>query len=229
MKYLRTYVFGLVILACGIETKGQGTFQNLDFESANPVSAGNPADPNQVTFASAFPGWTGYLGTTQTTLALYNDSTLGLASIDLYGPGEPDVIQGQYTAVLQPGLDPFGSGQYVSASISQSGLVPASAVSLQFKASFVSTLSITLGGQNLSLTAWGSGPNYTDYAANIPSSEVGQMETLNITASGMFGINTIDAFEFSTQSVPEPNPFALTGVGGLLFALYRRFAPKRCL
>ena len=91
-----------------------------------------------------------------------------------------------------------------------------------------STLSVSLGGQNLALTAWGSGPNYTDYAANIPSSEVGQTETLTITASGPTAINTIDAFEFSTQSVPDSDPFVLTGLGGTLFALYRRFAPKRC-
>ena len=41
------------------------------------------------------------------------------------------------------------------------------------------------------------------------------------------GNYSIDDITFSTHAVPEPTPLALTGVGALLFALYRRFAPKR--
>jgi hypothetical protein len=37
----------------------------------------------------------------------------------------------------------------------------------------------------------------------------------------------LDDIAFSTQAVPEPNPLALTGIGALLFALFRRFAPKQ--
>jgi hypothetical protein len=45
----------------------------------------------------------------------------------------------------------------------------------------------------------------------------------------MTGLNnwTLDDISFSTTSIPEASPLVLTGVGGLLFALYRRFAPKR--
>ena len=38
----------------------------------------------------------------------------------------------------------------------------------------------------------------------------------------------LDDISFSPTSViPEPEPLALMSIGGLLFALYRRFAPKR--
>jgi len=53
-------------------------------------------------------------------------------------------------------------------------------------------------------------------------------EIFGSRGSSPTAINTIDAFEFSTQSVPDSDPFVLTGLGGTLFALYRRFAPKRC-
>jgi hypothetical protein len=38
----------------------------------------------------------------------------------------------------------------------------------------------------------------------------------------------LDDISFSsTSAIPESSPLALTGLGGLLIALYRRFAPKR--
>ncbi|MGP8236267.1 MAG: PEP-CTERM sorting domain-containing protein [Limisphaerales bacterium] len=37
----------------------------------------------------------------------------------------------------------------------------------------------------------------------------------------------LDDISFSPNAVPEPNTLALTALGGLLFVLYRRLAPKR--
>jgi hypothetical protein len=70
----------------------------------------------------------------------------------------------------------------------------------------------------------GSVGNYTIFGGNI-SEWAGQTEQLTFSSS--FQNFLIDDISFSTQAVPEPSPLALTGVGGLLFALYRRLAPKR--
>ena len=199
--------------------QGQG-FANLDFESAGLT----PVPPGQfggkVSSLAAIPDWTGFLGATQVTPVLQNNLTLGNASIDILGPdwNGGGVIEGQYTVVLQPGFDPFGSGQNVSASISQSGLVPVGAQSLQFKAQTYSSFSVSLGGQTLSLVPLGTGANYTLYGAGI-SSFAGQGETLTITA--LAAPNTADYFDsiaFSPLAVPEPNSFVLFAVGGLLLA-----------
>ena len=73
-----------------------------------------------------------------------------------------------------------------------------------------------------------SGQPYTVYGVNVTPYE-GQSGQLEFTAFGGNAPSQIelDDISFSTQAVPEPNPLALTGVGALLFALYRRFAPKR--
>jgi hypothetical protein len=37
----------------------------------------------------------------------------------------------------------------------------------------------------------------------------------------------LDNIVFSPAAIPEPSAMALTGIAGVLFALYRRFAAKR--
>jgi hypothetical protein len=73
-------------------------------------------------------------------------------------------------------------------------------------------------------------PNYTQYGANI-SAWAGDTEQLTFSAlaSSTTGLNnwTVDDISFSLEAVPEPNAFVLTGIAGVLFALYRRYAPKR--
>jgi len=233
MKSIYSHIIAAMIVAVGASAKSQGSFQNLDFQSANLTPIPQGQSGGEVSISLGLPYWTGYLGDTQVTQVLHNDLTLGDASIDILGPNwySQGLIQGQYTVFLEPGLDPFGSGQNVSASISQTALVPANAESLEFKAqiSIDTPFTVSLGGQNLSLSAVGTGPNYTIYAANIPASDAGQTETLTITAlAGPNSSDSFDAFAFSPTAVaPEPCPVVLTGLGGLLFALYRRLAPKR--
>ncbi len=49
-------------LAFSMSMQAQSTFQNLDFEDANPVPiVGSPYYPYAVTAASALPGWSVYL------------------------------------------------------------------------------------------------------------------------------------------------------------------------
>jgi hypothetical protein len=74
------------------------------------------------------------------------------------------------------------------------------------------------------------GPNYTLYGANI-SAWAGDTEQLSFSAleDTTSGLNNweINDISFSpTVATPEPNTLVLTGIGSLLFTLYRRFAPK---
>jgi len=197
-------------------------FQNLDFESANL----SPVPPGQfggfVSITNALPGWSGYLGLNQVTSVWQNDLSLGAASIDILGPdwNLSGIIDGQFTVVLQPGLDPFGSGNIVSASISQTGLVPISTESLLFKAqpnSGATSLLVSLGGQNISFSAISTGPNYTQYGGNI-SAFAGQTEQLTFTAVANAGnFWNINDIQFSPSSVPEPSVLGLFVLGGLFF------------
>jgi len=161
---------------------GQG-FVNLNFESASLV----PAGPFEVQFAQAFPGWIGTVGGVQQTIAISNTiylDTSGISIIngnyDNFGFGPAGPLQGNYTAILQAGL-------HGDTSLSQTGLVPANAQSLQFEAvqavdgvSAMIPFVVTLGGQNLSLTVISNALNYTLYGAII-SSWAGQTAQLSFT------------------------------------------------
>src|SRR5438552_1014460 len=113
---MRKTIYTLVILFLfhvSSIAQAQGAFQNLDFESAMLVSAGFP-DPAVVQFGSAFPGWTGLIGTNETSVAYYNEGALDssrLSIIDsswsvshsLIGILAP--IEGNFTALLLAGVD----------------------------------------------------------------------------------------------------------------------------
>jgi hypothetical protein len=217
MNALKTGIGILSILISSRVAEAQG-FINLDFESANltPTPAGEYG--GEVSAADALPGWQAFLGTEQISQILQNNFTLGNASVDILGPdwSGGGIIEGQYTIVLQPGVDPFGSGQTVSASIAQTGLVPADAQSLEFKAVANSPFSVSLDGTSLPLIVLGEGDDYTLYGADI-SDFSGQTETLAITA--LAAPNTTDCFDsfvFSPSSVPEPNVISLAALGGLV-------------
>ncbi|MGD0649804.1 MAG: hypothetical protein ABSA97_01445 [Verrucomicrobiia bacterium] len=159
-------VYSLVLyLSC---TSGllRQTFQNLDFEDADlaPVQYGG-----FVPITDAIPHWTGYLGTNQVTQVLQNNSTLGDASIDIFGPDWPygGIIQGQYTALLQCGGNPFtrDSSDLLDASLAQVGLVPVSAKSIQLEVFpwLGASFAVSFDGQAIPLSPVGSGPSYTLY------------------------------------------------------------------
>jgi hypothetical protein len=60
-----------VLLSVVSLASGQGTFQNLNFES--PITPLNsiypPGSAPTVLFSNAFPGWVGHVGTNQATVA----------------------------------------------------------------------------------------------------------------------------------------------------------------
>jgi hypothetical protein len=204
----------------------QGTFENLNFEQANPVSSGDGYPFFYVTAASALPYWTVTIGGVQQTQIPENTASLGSPDVILEGPGSPiPPIDGNYSVLLQ--------GSDAVASISQTGLIPGGTQSLLFEAekgfggAGNGNLSVLIGTQTLSITPLATQPTYTLYGANI-SAWAGQSEELTFSAlEGGLNNWTIDDISFSPGAVPEPNPLALTAIGGLLFAVYRPFAPKR--
>ncbi|MCX6922009.1 MAG: hypothetical protein NT154_02130 [Verrucomicrobia bacterium] len=203
-----------------LQTRGQGTFQNLGFESASIV----PISDIFIQFSTAFPHWTCTVAGVQQTFALYNTlalSTSGVAAINHDWPyPTAGVIAGNYTAVLQGGM--LGPENPASTTLSQTGLVPATAQSLLFKAYCLGSsapvipLVVTLGGQQLSLISMGSGVNYTLMGADIHGL-AGQSVELDFTVRGSVNINSVflDSIQFSTQLIPEPSVFGLATLGAL--------------
>jgi hypothetical protein len=223
-------------LVSAVQGHAQGTFQNLDFESAtlSPIPPGQYG--GEVPISEALPGWTGSVNGTPVTQVLQNNITLGAPGIDILGPAwndiGPGILDGSYTVFLQ---DFFPSEGNVS--LYQDGTVPANTASLQFSAwsqySPVNLL-VSFAGNNLSLVALSTGTSpsgqpYTVYGASLApyAGQTGQLEFTTFAATRPGQIE-LDDISFSTQSVPEASPLLLTGLGGTFFALYRRFAPKRC-
>ena len=115
--------------------RGQGTFQNLGFESGTFIPI--PGDPyDRVEFAAAMPGWTGYIGANPATTLLYNNYFLGTAGIGRHDASSPygPPLQSSYSLLLQAGSNPYaGIFDYLAATIAQSGTVPVNANSLRLQ------------------------------------------------------------------------------------------------
>jgi hypothetical protein len=124
------------------------------------------------------------------------------------------IIQGQYTAVLQAGGNPYGAGG-VNASLSQIGLVPTNANSILVEiagGNFV----LSFAGQTIPLSAIQSGPNYTLYGGDISlfAGQVGELRVSTLSPSGSGFL--FDAITFSSEAIPEPLSVLLTTFGALL-------------
>ncbi len=218
MRLIRA--FAVTVQCCVFSVCAQGTFQNLNFEAAYPnIQPTSPPGLYDVT--TALPGWTAFYGTDQQTQVGYNNISTGATYILLIGTNDPyyvSSIGGRYSVLLQGGV----SAAY--AAISQTGLVPATAESILFRAKEgAGPLILSMGGQSLPIFAVGSGSNYTLYGADI-SAYSGQTEQLEFSApSGYFANNNwmIDNIQFSSSPVPEPSESALAALGILLLGFRR--------
>jgi hypothetical protein len=194
-------------------------FQNLDFESAN-VSNLPPDYEEFVSVSDGLPGWSAYIGTNQLTQVGHNAITLGDANVGILGPQYPfDTypLQGAYTAILQPGaLD----GQGLSASIAQTGLIPASANSMRFLAflGYTNDLVVTIGGQSTPVVPLGSGSFGCDVSAFTGSVEEIEFTILDTDGNDL---NFLDAITFSMESVPEPSALDLVIIGVTVLCVWR--------
>src|SRR5689334_12798940 len=96
----------VLLLLAASSALAQGTFQNLDFESATLIPI--PGDPyHSVQFAEAFPGWTCSAGTNLLSGALYNNAFLDTSGISIIDQSwshsffnTTGLIEGDFTAIL---------------------------------------------------------------------------------------------------------------------------------
>jgi hypothetical protein len=219
------FAFGVIL-----QLNAQGTFQNLGFESATLVPV--PGDPyGRVQFAPAFPGWTGHIGASTETLALYDNLYLDSTGLGLQGPGSGLNIDGNYTAMIQSGFALSGPPTQVIASLSQSGLVPADTKSVQFKVNASGPFEVALNGQSLTPVTLSSTSGYILYGVDA-TAFAGLTTELRFTAiqrlvSPIISTIFIDSISFSNQPIPEPSVFGLVVLGASgLFLFHRK---RNCL
>jgi hypothetical protein len=207
----------LLLLAASLDftAEAQGTFQDLNFESARIIlDTNSPYYPNAINAANALPGWTVGGENEAAPDVLYNTTSSGAPAVSLQGPGSfQPILQGSFTVELQGS----SAGAPASVSIGQTGQIPAGSASLQFFGADLGNLQVLFDGQPLSYGAIGTGPNYTIYGADI-SAYAGQTGQLLFTALPD-GTALIDNIQFFT--VPEPTTCALILCGTFLFAAAR--------
>jgi hypothetical protein len=205
--------FSLVVTSC---VSAQGTFGNLNFESANPIPlVGSPYYPYAVASSNGIPSWTAYIGANAVDWLLLNTVSLGAAAISLQGPGSGyPILQGSYSVFLQP---QFGTGIPVPA-LAQTGLIPATAKSIRFYTDGL--ISVSFAGQDIPVAIIGSGSGYSIFGGDISA-------LANLTGELRFqGGGTLDNIFFSNQPIPEPSALALFGLGALLFGYRSCRVPK---
>lgn len=208
-------LIAVLLPTCAQLAHSQGSFENLNFESATVVlDPTSPYYPHAVIASNAIPGWTAYTYGNALTTILYDSQTLGnaaVALIDANDLGGASPLQGLYSLGLN-GQDP-GTGPNQAAAIAQTGQLPSTVESLRFYAQ-LGSLQITFNGQLIPYTAIGSGADYTIYGCDI-SAFAGQTGELRFTTLP----NTsalIDNIQFSNLPVPEPSVFAVSALGALL-------------
>jgi hypothetical protein len=194
---------------------GQGTFQNLNFESA---VVGPDASPRTVSFATALPGWTGYFNGTNIALsAIYNTVFIGSSGFALLDNQSSfgNTISNS-TAILQAGA----AGFQPSVSLAQTGIVPVNSLSLRFigGATF-DQLVVAMNGQSLTPVVLRNIGLYNEYGVDI-SAFAGQTAELRFTrpaTPNQTSALVLDEISFSPVAIPEPGTWALLGLGSALF------------
>jgi hypothetical protein len=220
-------------------------FENLDFEQATlqPV---DPGTPYSVYAAPALPGWTATLDTTVQNTVNVNFIALDFTAVNLLTPsitvpgwpspltGNP--IHGNYTVQLS-GVHVNLPGFFSTASISQTGDVPADAKSILFSVraepSASTAPNVSLDGITIDVFPVSTFKGVTLMAGDI-TPFAGTTRDLSFHAAGVHGpdlvsedVYDLDDIAFSPLSlealgVPEPASLSLLGVGGLVWLSGRR-------
>lgn len=193
--------------------RGQGTFQNLDFESVRGDLIPAPLRGYLYT-TNALPAWSAYYGTSELPIIPYdNYGTPAFVGLWDTNYSYEFIMQGTFSVSLGGGT------------ISQTGLVPTDALSLLFSAYNRSpdyySLNVSLAGQSLAFLPVSSNPDYTVYGADI-SGFAGQTTTLTFSGNRFM----IDDIRFSELPIPEPSTAALLGLGACSVAV--QLVRRRC-
>lgn len=222
-NYILCCILGLLNFV--LSAQAQGTFQNLNFESAANLPVLNPPSSTAlVPIADALPSWIGYVnGTNQQTVVIYNGLSGGAAAISLITSNTANSaigpIGGNYTAALSAGTY-LPLIDTVPTAIAQSSLVPVSAQSLRFSAAGrVSDLAVTFNGQQLPFYQLIALPAYVIYGcdASTIAGLPGELRFTEHPLSGPFSAVFLDNIQFSNQPIPEPSALGLFVLGALLF------------
>jgi len=208
----------VVVFTLNFHVDAQGTFQNLNFESAN-VSGYSP--DTEVPISVALRGWNGFYGTSQTSEVGYDIISIGGAVNALVDNEAPafQPLQGNDSAFL------FG-GVGVSATISQTGTIPTGTESIFMDAfEYDASPIVAINGQSISMMPVESFENYTLYGGTVPAADVGQSVTLSLTdpapQTGGPSMFEVDDITFSPNAVPEPSTLALVLMGGVALGARR--------
>jgi len=202
----------LLVFASKYEVAGQGTFQNLDFESAKvpdvPISQGG-----LVYVTNGVPGWAIFPQITPGFMG-HNTLPLGGAAVIIFGPQWPtnQILEGKYTV----GLFHSTAGQPTSALITQTGQVPGNAKSVRFYGG--GFFDMSFAGQQIPVVNLGEGSNYTVFGGDI-SAFAGQIGELQFVGNGF-----LDKIQFSDLAIPEPSVFALCMLGVIILGYRHRQA-----
>ncbi len=207
------------MLTAALNACAQGTFQNLDFESANVPFVPAGQFGSDVAVSNGVPGWNVYIGSGQAATMLHNNISLGGATeVAIFGPQwfSSQILQGSYTVSLEPAT----VGPLVLPAIGQTGRIPFSAQSVNFYGESGGTYALMFAGQQIPLIALSSTSAYTVYGGDI-SGFAGQTGELRFQGGGL-----LDNVFFSNQPVPEPSIEGLFVLGGLVFA-WRKRRPRK--
>jgi hypothetical protein len=214
-------VFKLALfLIAGISSQAQGAFQNLDFEAVNVPLGTQPGASLVLPSWSPSPIPYDVISTGGAAVAITDSKTQFINFLPL---------QGNFSVVLFGGPDIGAAG---SSSISQTGIIPANAQSIQMDIaypagrSFAGAFTVTLGGQQIPMQALQTSSAYVVYGGNI-SAYAGLIEALTITQFPPApptvppSVVELDNIVFSPTAVPEPETWALILFGAVWFGVRR--------
>jgi hypothetical protein len=226
-RNVRAAAYSCLILLSALGARGQGTFENLNFENTTLTAIlVNPESGFYATNAT-LPGWNwsphltfGY-GDPNTTVS-FNNSALDAPAVTLHGITPYfSPIQGNYSVLLQSAS--YSGGLYIygtngGGSVWQTGLVPTSSRSLLYSGG--SSIQVWFNGQRLSSMALSNTANYTVWGVDV-SPYAGQSGELRFSANWP-SANMLDDIQFSSTAVPEPSVLTLCGVFILCIWLMKR-------
>lgn len=207
----------------------QGSFQNLDFESARlpPLSVEDRAIWTNA--SAAVPYWSVFYGTQPAQEVLYHGLSLGSTLLSVVDPNmlnpSERAISGNFSVALAAGVLDVPT----DLTLAQSGTIPANAQSFRFKVRGTipdGWLEVYFQNQFLPIQQLESLGGINIYGADITAfaSRYGELKLVAV-APRPFGLRgkIIDDLEFSPMAVPETSAFVLFALGsGLAGWWWRR-------
>lgn len=208
IKMVRSILPILILIVFAVTARAQDSFHNLDFESA---TISQTQSIGLVDSADALPHWSAFSGTNTPLAQVGFKAQIAGTPIALFATNglTGTSIEGGFSVYLVgAGVDyPGGPLPFVpAASITQTGLVPATAQCVVFKARpGTSLLVLSLGGQAIPFVAVARGSNYNLYAGDV-APFVGQSLELRFTV-GYRGTGwNLDSIAFTDQTRPALIP-----------------------